>query len=177
VVLTVAALGVLGMVRAARREREGELPAEHSHALQFRPSTILDGAVQALFHTVLMFSLVLLTVGHDRPGGGFIGGLVGGAAFILVYLAGGDPRVRRAEPLYPEALLGAGITLAAVTGASAWIFGGEFLEAMTLYRDLPLVGTVKLSSVFLFDVGVYLVVVGLVIGLLRSVGREEVRVS
>jgi multicomponent Na+:H+ antiporter subunit A len=177
VVLTVAALGVLGLVRAAQREREGQLPAEHSHALQFRPSTILDGAVQALFHTVLMYSFVLLTVGHDRPGGGFIGGLVGGAAFILVYLAGGDPRVRRAEPLYPEALLGAGITLAAVTGASAWIFGGQFLEAMTLYRDLPLIGTVKISSVFLFDVGVYLVVIGLVIALLRSVGREEVRVS
>ncbi|CAN5571214.1 Na+/H+ antiporter subunit A [soil metagenome] len=177
VVLTVAALGVLGLVRAAQRDRERDLGAEHSPALQYRSSPILDGAVQALFHTVLMFSLVLLVVGHDRPGGGFIGGLVGGAAFILVYLAGGDVRVRRAEPLYPEALLGAGLTLAAGTGAAAWFVGREFLEAMTLYRDLPLIGTIKLSSVFLFDVGVYLVVIGLVIALLRSLGREEVRVS
>jgi multicomponent Na+:H+ antiporter subunit A len=140
-------------------------------------SVILDVGTRAVFHTALLVSLYFLFVGHNAPGGGFIGGLVGGAAFILVYLAGGDPRVRRAEPLYPEALLGAGITLAAVTGTAAWLFGGEFLEAMTLYREFPLLGTVKISSVFLFDVGVYLVVIGLVIALLRSIGREEVRVS
>jgi multicomponent Na+:H+ antiporter subunit A len=177
VVLTVAALGVIGLVRAAQRDREGTWIRSTARRSSIRPSPILDGAVLALFHTVLMFSLVLLVVGHDRPGGGFIGGLVGGAAFILVYLAGGDPRVRRAEPLYPEALLGAGMTLAAGHRRRRLAGGGDFLEAMTLYYDLPIIGTIKLSSVFLFDVGVYLVVVGLVIALLRSLGREEVRVS
>ena len=53
----------------------------------FRPSPILDGAVRALFRTVLLFSVVVLLVGHDEPGGGFIGGLVAGAAFMLLFLA------------------------------------------------------------------------------------------
>ena len=176
-VLTIAALGVMGLVRAAQRDRARTPGPDAAMSRRYRPSQILDGAVQLLFHTVLMFSLVLLVLGHDHPGGGFIGGLVGGAAFILVYLAGGDPRVRRAEPLFPEALLGSGITLATLAGAAAWLGGSEFLEAMILSADLPLVGGIKLSSVFVFDVGVYLVVIGLVIALLRSLGREEVRTS
>jgi multicomponent Na+:H+ antiporter subunit A len=126
---------------------------------------------------VLIFSLVLLVVGHDRPGGGFIGGLVGGAAFILVYLAGGSPRVRHAEPLPPELLLGGGITLAGLAGAAGWLAGGEFLEGVYLTPVLPLLGSLKLSSVFAFDVGVYLVVVGLVMALLRTLGAEEVRAA
>jgi multicomponent Na+:H+ antiporter subunit A len=169
VVLTVAALGVIGLVRAARRDRKRTV----LHEEPYRPSTILNGAVRILFHTVLLASLVLLVIGHDRPGGGFIGGLVAGAAFVFVYLAGGAPRVRRAEPASPELYLGAGVTLAALTGAAAWIAGREFLEALVLTVDLPLSGSIKLSSVFLFDAGVYLVVVGLVTALLRAAGGEE----
>ena len=175
VVLTVAALGVIGLVRAARRARPdprtGGVAQPHAHP--YRTSPILDGAVSMLFHTILMASLVLLVVGHDRPGGGFVGGLVAGAAFILVYLAGGTPLVRRAEPAAPELFLGAGITLAAATGALAWVTGGEFLEAILATVDVPGVGPVGLSSVLLFDIGVYLVVVGLVTALLHSAGHEE----
>jgi multicomponent Na+:H+ antiporter subunit A len=175
VVLTVAALGVIGLVRAARRERRQSGGAEAG--VTYRPSMILDTAVRTLFHTVLLFSLVLLVVGHDAPGGGFIGGLVGGAAFILVYLAGGTPLVRRAEPLAAETLLGAGITLASLTGVAGWLAEGEFLEGLAFSANLPLVGTVKVHSSLFFDIGVYLVVVGLVMALLNSIGREEVHAS
>ncbi len=172
-VLTVAALGVIGLVRAARRERlrsRTRLPAA-----RYQPSIILDHAVRALFHTVIAFSLALLLIGHDEPGGGFIGGLLAGAAFMLVYLAGGDTRLRRAEPLAPELFLGSGIAAASTAGLVGWFSGGEFLEAAYLTFDLPLLGSIKLGTVLLFDVGVYLVVVGLVIALLRSLGREEVQ--
>jgi multicomponent Na+:H+ antiporter subunit A len=172
VVLTVAALGVIGLVRAARKGRREEHVGHGAHQA-YRPSPILDGAVSMLFHTILVASLVLLVVGHNRPGGGFIGGLVAGAAFILVYLGGGTPRVRRAESAAPELFLGSGITIAAVTGAAAWLDGGEFLHAMLATVDVPLLGPITLSSVLLFDVGVYLVVVGLVIALLHSIGHEE----
>lgn len=174
VVLTAATLGVMGLVRAARRGR-GE-PRESRTAPPYRPSPILDAAAGMLFHTVLLYSIVLLVVGHDRPGGGFIGGLVGGAAFILLYLAGGAPRVRRVEAAPPEFLLGAGITLAAATGASSWLGGRDFLESTSFALDLPVLGTLEFDSVFFFDLGVYLVVLGLVASLLSSVGREEVRV-
>lgn len=172
VVLTVAALGVVGLVRAARRDR-----ARRPHVLSGRSSymrsLILDGAVRILFHTLLLVSFVSLAIGHDRPGGGFIGGLVAGAAFTLVYLAGGSPRVRHAELASPELYLGGGIVLAAATGAAAWFSGREFLEAMVLSFDVPFAGTVQIGSVFLFDAGVYLIVVGLVTALLQSVGHEE----
>src|SRR5690606_11554590 len=106
---------------------------------------------------------------------GFIGGLVAGAAFMLVYLAGGIARLRRAEPFTPELFLGSGVTIAATAGLIGRFAGGEFLESAYLRFDLPLVGSGKLGTVLLFDIGVYLVVVGLVVALLRSVGREEVQ--
>lgn len=127
-----------------------------------------------LFHTVALISLVFLVVGHDRPGGGFIGGLVAGTAFVLIYLAGGTSRLRRA-PAVPEWYLGGGITLAAATGALSWLGGREFLEALVLSVELPVLGTITLASVLLFDLGVYLVVIGLVLALLRALGRETVR--
>lgn len=173
VVLTAAALGIMGLVRAARRGR-GEM-GESRTMLTFRPSTILDAAARIVFHTVLLYSIILLTVGHDHPGGGFIGGLVAGAAFILIYLAGGTPWMRRVEPAPPELLLGTGLTLAAVVGATGWLRGSDFLEATSSTLLIPGVGTIDFRSVFLFDLGVYLVVLGLVIALLGSAGQEEVR--
>ncbi|MEW6152419.1 MAG: hydrogen gas-evolving membrane-bound hydrogenase subunit E [Actinomycetota bacterium] len=173
VVLTVAGLGVIGLVRAASRERVPQ-PTRPGPIRQ-EPSLILDRAVRALFHTVITFSVVLLLIGHNEPGGGFIGGLVAGAAFMLVYLAGGTGRLQRAEPLNPELFLGLGISLAALAGLFGWLSGGEFLEASHISFDVPLLGGVKLATVLLFDGGVYLVVVGLVVALLRSLGQEDVR--
>lgn len=174
-VLTVAVLGVIGLIRAAQRDRgAARVPVPRR---PYRPSPILDGAVRILFHTMLVVSIVLLVIGHDRPGGGFIGGLVAGAAFTLVYLAGGTPRVRRAEPASPELYLGSGIVLAGTAGVAGWLAGGEFLQALLFSASLPVVGTVEISSVLFFDLGVYLVVVGLVTALLRSAGREETLVS
>ncbi len=172
-VLTVAALGVIGMVRSAQRERADtrtRLPGQ-----PFRRSPILDTVVRALFRTVLLYSLVLLLVGHDAPGGGFIGGLVAGAGFVLLYLAGGSTFLRRREPIAPEVFLGGGLATATLAGTIGWVVGGDFLESASALLSIPLVGDVKLSTVLLFDLGVYLVVIGLVISLLRSLGREEVR--
>src|SRR5690606_19530459 len=103
--------------------------------------------------------------------------LVAGSAFTLVFLAGGTPRARRAEPASPELYLGSGIMLAGLTGAAGWLGGDEFLKALFFSTELPVFGTVEISSVLFFDLGVYLVVVGLVTALLRSAGREETLVS
>ena len=178
VVLTVTALGVMGLVRAARRARERQhddpdLEVSHEHIDRYRRSSILDAAVQALFRTVLLFSLVLLLVGHDEPGGGFIAGLVAGGAFMLVFLAGGTPRLKQVLTVAPELLLGLGVTVAATAGTIGWYAGGEFLDAASTTLELGALGSVKLSTVLLFDVGVYLVVVGLVAALLESLGPEE----
>lgn len=137
-------------------------------------SLILDVGVGVVFHTALLFSAFLLFAGHNAPGGGFVGGLVAGVAFVLRYVTGGaaelDSAVRRVRP---EALLGAGVALAAATGAASWLGGGQFLESAKRTFDLPVLGAINATSALAFDAGVYLVVVGLVLAVLTSLGGEE----
>ena len=138
-------------------------------------SLILETSVEAVFHTALLFSLFLLFAGHNAPGGGFIGGLVAGAAFVLRYLNGGAAEVARVMPVASQGLLGAGLAIVVVTGAAGWVGGGQFLESHLLSARMPLLGTVKTTSALPFDIGVYLVVVGLVLSVLRTLGDEEDR--
>ena len=135
------------------------------------PSLILETCVSGLFHTVLLFSLFLLFAGHNAPGGGFVGGLVAGAGFVLRYVRGGSEEVDRATPLPAAALVGIGLTLAVATGAASWLTGGQYLESGKVSLDVPLLGTVKATSALAFDIGVYVVVLGLVVGVLSSLGR------
>lgn len=136
-------------------------------------STILATSVDVVFHTALVFSLFLLFRGHNAPGGGFVGGLVAGAAFVLRYVDGGSAALRRTIPLPPTALLGGGLAIALATGMLPWLDDGELLDQRDWSVDLPLLGTVKAGTTLLFDVGVYAVVAGLVLALLRTLGAEE----
>lgn len=153
------------------RPEGGPARPSRGHPTQ-EPSLILETCVAGLFHTVLLFSLFLLFAGHNRAGGGFVGGLVAGAAFVLRYVQGGGGEVKRATPISPMALMGGGLTLAVATGAASWLVGGQFLESGKVEMDVPLFGTVKATSALAFDVGVYLVVVGLVVGVLTTLGDE-----
>ncbi len=147
----------------------GPTDEELRHVVPER-SPILEVGVRAVFHTTLLFSLYLLTVGHNSPGGGFVGGLVCGAAFVLRYAAGGLDEVKAIAPVRPQLLLGLGLIFATLAGASGWLGGREFLESAELHLDLPLLGGVHATTAFPFDVGVYLVVAGLVLGLLHTMG-------
>ncbi|MGY1738329.1 Na+/H+ antiporter subunit A [Geodermatophilus sp. SYSU D00684] len=190
-VLIVAATGVASLVFLRRRtgaieraEREdqaagrsrrapvGEWLAAGGTLDPRRRSVVLEVVVRMLFHTVLVFSLYLLFAGHNAPGGGFAGGLVAGLALVLRYLAGGRYELGEAAPLDPGRLLGAGLLLAGGTGVAALVLGGQVLESTYWEWTLPVLGDVKLVSALFFDVGVYLVVVGLVLDVLRSLGAE-----
>lgn len=140
-----------------------------------RRSVILETSVRLAFHTVLVFGLYLLFAGHNQPGGGFIGGLVAGSAFVLRYVAGGRAELRTAVPMDPGLLLGAGVLLATATGMGSWLFGADFLSSDYGTVVLPLLGDVKASTVLVFDLGVFLVVIGLVLTLLRTLGAEAER--
>ena len=135
-----------------------------------RRSLILDTVTRGAFPLVLTFSLYLLFVGHNAPGGGFVGGLTAGTAFVLVYIGGGIERLRGAVLVRHETLLGAGLTLATVTGMASLVLGEPFLSSAILTWHPPLLGEVKLVTVLFFDMGVYLIVVGLVLGLLTILG-------
>lgn len=134
-------------------------------------SLILEVAVRLVFHATLAASLFFLFAGHNAPGGGFIGGLVAGAAFVLRYLVGGG-RAVGAPRVSPERVLGAGLLLAAVTAVVPWLSGGQLLESAYVSLHLPVLGTVPLASVLAFDTGVYTIVVGLVLTVLATLGAR-----
>lgn len=136
-----------------------------------RRSLILETGARAVFHTILLFGVFLLFTGHNAPGGGFIGGLVTGAAFVLRYVAEGADDLRRTARVAPEALLGGGLVLAGGVGAAGIVVGGDFLtQGYLLYGEVPALGRVAVHSTLVFDVGVFFVVVGLVLVLLRMLG-------
>jgi multicomponent Na+:H+ antiporter subunit B len=120
-------------------------------------SLILRTAARVLMPLLLLFGVFLLLRGHNSPGGGFVGGLVVAAAFVLHVFAFGVDRARSALLVDPAALFKAGLLVALVSGAQAWILGGPFLTAHWAIVGVP-VGTP-----LLFDVGVFLVVVGVVL--------------
>ncbi|MFI2753781.1 Na+/H+ antiporter subunit A [Cellulomonas sp. P22] len=137
-----------------------------------RRSVIFEVTVRLLFHTMIMYSLFLLFSGHNSPGGGFAAGLVTGTALVVRYLAGGRYELGEAAPVQPGLLLGSGLFLSAGVGIVALFAGGSVLQSWIIDLHLPVLGDVHLVTSLFFDVGVYLVVIGLVLDILRSLGAE-----
>ncbi|SCF15853.1 multisubunit sodium/proton antiporter, MrpA subunit /multisubunit sodium/proton antiporter, MrpB subunit [Micromonospora viridifaciens] len=135
-------------------------------------SVILQTITRLLFHAIALFSIYLLFSGHNAPGGGFAAGLVAGLALTVRYLAGGRTELNGAAPVDAGVVLGAGLFVALGTGITAMLLGGEFLQSAVLDLHVPVLGHVHLVSSVFFDVGVYLIVVGLVLDILRSLGAE-----
>lgn len=146
---------------------------ERSRRDDARQSVVLGTTVNLVFHTIVVFSAYLLFAGHNQPGGGFVGGLTAGVALVLLYVAGGPAALRRALPVEPSVPLGLGLVLSCSTGLVALLVGGDYLESAYRTFSVPLLGDVKLTSALAFDTGVYLVVVGLVLGLLRTLGVDS----
>lgn len=148
-------------------------PVDRSGRGMPRRSVILDVAVRAELHTLLLVSLYFLFAGHNQPGGGFAGGLLASAALCLRYVAGGEAALARSVPVAPPMVLGAGLLLAIGTGVTPMVLGGELFESAILERHLPLFGQVKFTSVLAFDTGVYLVVLGMAMLLLDQFGHAD----
>jgi multicomponent Na+:H+ antiporter subunit A len=125
-------------------------------------SMIFDFVVDLIVRTALVFALFLLFTGHNAPGGGFVAGLVAGTALVLRYIARGKDAVLGFLPAAPHVLMGIGLTLAIATGMAGWIWGGAFLESAKFEVTVPVLGTVKATSALPFDIGVFIVVMGLV---------------
>jgi multicomponent Na+:H+ antiporter subunit A len=135
-----------------------------------RRSIIFEVVARLAFHTMIVFSLFLLFSGHNNPGGGFAGGLVAGLALMVRYLAAGRYELDEAAPVDAGLVLGLGLVVATGTGLMALLFGGEVLQSAVIDFTVPLLGEVHLVTSIFFDIGVYLVVVGLMLDVLRSLG-------
>lgn len=135
-------------------------------------SIMLEVIVRILFHSIIIVSLYLLFAGHNLPGGGFAGGLVAGMALVMRYVAGGRYELGAAAPTDAGRLLGAGMTLAVACAVVPLLFGLSPLTSSFWEWEIPGIGHVEFVTSTLFDIGVYLVVIGLVLDVLRSLGAE-----
>ncbi|WP_372425976.1 MnhB domain-containing protein [Salinarimonas chemoclinalis] len=132
------------------------------------PSLILTAVVRIFFVIMLLGSLWVLLRGHNEPGGGFIGGLVGAAGFSVLALALGVEAARRALVLHPVVLMGAGLGIAFLSGVPGIVTDASFLT----HQWGELAG-LKLGTTIAFDVGVYMVVVGGVLSFMFRLYAED----
>ncbi|MFJ1459496.1 Na+/H+ antiporter subunit A [Nocardia sp. N2S4-5] len=187
-VLVVAATGVASLMFRSRRfgtlprvadapgytpdpDRSYWLPASPLLAPRHR-SMVLAMTTRLVFPTLMMLSAYFFFAGHNAPGGGFAGGLTAGLALVLRYLAGGRYELAEALPVDAGHVLGAGLALSAGTATGSLLLGAPPLSSAIVEVTLPLLGHVKFVTALLFDLGVYLIVVGLVLDALRSLGAR-----
>jgi multicomponent K+:H+ antiporter subunit A len=175
-VLGIAALGVVAMLDGARLG--GPLAdSEGRPWTSQRQSLFLQVMSRPLLPMALLVSLYLLLRGHNLPGGGFIGGLVTATAIVVQYLAWGTAWVDQRLTVRYLAVAASGIAIAAVTGLAAIGVGAPFLTSTFGYFTGPVVGTFELASAMVFDLGVYVAVVGVVLAILATIGRQHVVVD
>ncbi|MDI1339057.1 monovalent cation/H+ antiporter subunit A [Polaromonas sp.] len=178
-VLGIAAIGVLALMDGMRTRR----PATDEQGLTWTFAAqplLLRVAARVLLPLALVVTLYIFMRGHNQPGGGFIAGLISAVALVLQYMAMGQSRA--------EALLradggsrfvrwiGLGLGIAGLTGVGAFFFGQPFLTSAHGHPHMPLLGDLPLATAALFDLGVYITVVGstlLSLSTLGAVSRES----
>lgn len=135
-------------------------------------SSILQTATRVLMPLLLLFAIFLLLRGHNQPGGGFVGGLVVAASFVLYSIAFGVDAARRALRVRPSTLLGAGLLVALVSGLPGVVAGRAFLTALwTTVVVGP--GVVAVGTPLVFDIGVFLAVIGVVLTIVFTLAETS----
>jgi multicomponent Na+:H+ antiporter subunit A len=131
-------------------------------------------AAPLFYWLLLVLSVIVLLRGHNAIGGGFVGGLTGALAFAIVALAHGVNRARAKLRLHPLALAGGGLLLAVASGLPGLVAHGDYLRHV--WVEMNVLGVhVKQGTTLLFDLGVYLAVLGTVLAFLFGLSREAER--
>ncbi len=149
---------------APRYDSDGRAWAREAHPL------FLSMLMRLLPALALTVSVYILLRGHNLPGGGFVAGLITSVALVVQYLANGNAFAHRRMPGNPAALLALGLALATGVGMASWLFDRPFLTTAHGHVSLPLIGEFELASAMIFDLGVYLVVVTVVVTVLSGLG-------
>ncbi len=179
-VLAVAALGVVNLIGVARREQrrkrqadgvdepDGAETVSARRSADRARSVILTTTARGLAPTLAVVAVYVAFRGHNAPGGGFAGGLILSSAVILGYLADGRTSLD-ARRLQPLVLVGVGLAVAVSVAVTPLLFGDALLESAIWKLHVPAIGTLKLVSSSLFDVGVMILVTGVVLAALGGV--------
>ncbi len=177
-VLGIAALGVLALMEGLRVRRGPADPAGRLWTFPQQP-LLLRVAASVVLPLALVFSIYIFMRGHNLPGGGFIAGLITAVALVLQFMSLGQSR---AEWLMHAQgggrfvrWIGAGLGIAGLTGVGAFVLGRPFLTSAFGHPVVPWLGELPLATAAIFDLGVYLTVVGatlLTLSVLGTVSRE-----
>ncbi len=155
----------------------------------FMPSSDVDGrpwhrvkhpllvqtVSQAILPLALMVSFYIFLRGHNLPGGGFIAGLITASAMILQYMANGVDWVKHRFNYNYQTLAAVGVMIALFTGVGSWFFGHNFLTSWFTHVHWPIVGEFEFATAILFDLGVYLTVIGATLMILANFGQMTTR--
>ncbi|NVJ07757.1 Na+/H+ antiporter subunit B [Myxococcus sp. AM001] len=134
---------------------------------------VMHTVARMMAPVLLLVSLVLAVRGHDIPGGGFVGGLLAAAAFALQMVAFGRSAARRQLRVHPTRLAAAGLLVALLSGVPAMLEGRSFLSSLWGQLPLPWSDGLKVGTPQLFDVGVYLAVLGTAMSFILGMSRGE----
>lgn len=133
---------------------------------------ILQTVIKIVVFIILTFGMYLFWSGHNNPGGGFIGGLVLASAMVLLYLAYDIETVHKGIPLDFKKIAAFGVFLSVGSGFLSLLFGKDFLTQGSQAFDLPVFGKTELSTVTIFEAGVALTVVGVVVTIILSISED-----
>lgn len=174
-VLGIAAIGTLCLMDGMRAH--GTIMTQ-GLTYRFNPSPLMLRITASwILPIALVVSLYIFLRGHNLPGGGFIAGLITAMALIIQYIALGQDQTEqmlkaKSGRLY-EIWIGVGLSVAGLTGLAAWFWGRPFLTSAHIYVNPPLIGELHLASAALFDVGVYVTVVGAVMLMISVLGDSR----
>jgi multicomponent K+:H+ antiporter subunit A len=179
IVLGIAALVIFAMTEALLRPG----PA-NERLLSWRPDIpeagdrhplVLAVGARLILPIALVIAVYIFLRGHNQPGGGFVAGLIVAIALLVQYMASGFGWAQARLKVDYHALIGAGVVIAGLTGMGAWANGLPFLTSAFGYFDVWPVGEFELATAALFDLGVFLTVLGAVMLALASLSRIAVR--
>ncbi|AND41992.1 MULTISPECIES: Na(+)/H(+) antiporter subunit B [Cytobacillus] len=134
---------------------------------------ILQTATKVVLFLIVLFSIHIFFAGHYTPGGGFVGGLLTSGAIVLLLLAFDMKTVSKILPVNYIHMIAVGLLFAIGTGAGALLFNVPFLTHAFGHVDLPVLGDTSLHTATLFDLGVFLVVVGVTMTIIQTIGEDE----
>ncbi len=168
----ITVLGIAGVVIFALTQAllRGRLPARPAREGEAHP-LLMQVVSRLMLPLALTVGVYILLRGHNDPGGGFIAGLIVAIAMVMQYMGSGFGWTEERARIDWHHAVGSGVLVAALCGAGAWIWGAPFLTSAFGYLHLPWIGPVEWATAAIFDLGVFLCVVGAVMLALQSLAR------
>lgn len=135
-------------------------------------NVILQTITKVIVFLILIFAVFILNAGHNAPGGGFVGALLTAAALTLLFLAFDMETIKKVVPINFQRMTAIGLLIGFLTALGATVFQYPLLTHTFFYIDLPLLGEMALTTALIFDVAVFLTVIGATMTVILTIGED-----